>query len=102
MQQNKTIVCKDGFSMSVQANETAYCEPRIDNAEKYTAVEIGFPNWPEPLLMEWAEDPKAPTGLFMVGFRQREFLWFVSNMAGLYLANFLLGFHILGLQNESW
>ena len=61
MQKNKTIVCKDGFEMSVQASESTYCSPRIDNAEKYTAVEVGFPNWPEPLLMEWAEDPKSPT-----------------------------------------
>ena len=47
--------------MSVQANETAYCEPRINDAEKYTAVEIGYPSMPETLLMEWAEDKKRPT-----------------------------------------
>jgi len=58
---NKTIRCADGFSMSVQANSTAYCEPRIDNAEKYTAVEIGFPSQEEPLLIEWAEAPDRPT-----------------------------------------
>jgi len=50
---NEKIVCKDGFEMSVQANEGAYCSPRIDNAEKYTAVEVGYPNQHEPMLMEW-------------------------------------------------
>jgi hypothetical protein len=57
---NEKIICKDGFTMSVQANETAYCEPRIDDAERYTTVEVGFPSMPEALLMEWAENPKAP------------------------------------------
>ena len=58
---NKTIVCADGFSMSVQANEGAYCEPRINDATRYEAVEIGFPSSREPLLMEWAESPNKPT-----------------------------------------
>jgi len=58
---NKTILCADGFSMSVQANATAYCEPRITNADKYSEVEIGFPNREEPLLLEWAEEPSRPT-----------------------------------------
>jgi len=58
---NKTIRCADGFSMSVQASSTSYCEPRVDNAEKYTAVEIGFPSQKEPLLMDWAEYPDRPT-----------------------------------------
>ena len=58
---NEEIICKDGFTMSVQANETAYCEPRIDDAERYTAVEIGYPSMPESLLMEWAQDKKNPT-----------------------------------------
>ena len=58
---NKTIVCADGFSMSVQANQGAYCEPRTDGAPRYEAVEVGFPSSCEPLLMEWAEMPDAPT-----------------------------------------
>ena len=52
---NKTIICNDGFSMSVQANEHAYCTPRADEAESYTHVEVGFPNATEPLLMEWCD-----------------------------------------------
>jgi len=61
-QKNEIIICKDGFEMSVQANEGAYCSPRIDNAERYTAVEIGYPSTQESLLMEWAEDSNNPTG----------------------------------------
>jgi len=58
---NKKIVCKDGFEMSVQAGESNYCSPRIDNAEKYTEVEVGYPTLPEPLLARWAENPNSPT-----------------------------------------
>ena len=58
---NKAIVCADGFSMSVQANEGAYCEPRIAGADRYEAVEVGFPSTEEPLLLEFAEDPGSPT-----------------------------------------
>jgi hypothetical protein len=58
---NKKIICKDGFTMSVQANEGAYCSPRVDNAERYVAVEVGYPSVREPLLMEWAENKDEPT-----------------------------------------
>lgn len=58
---NKNIVCKDGFTMSVQAAGSLYCSPRVDNAERYITVEVGYPNRAEPLLMEWAEDEKQPT-----------------------------------------
>jgi len=55
---NKEIVCKDGFTMSVQANEFAYCSPRATGSIKYTSVEVGYPSQPEPLLVEWVEDPE--------------------------------------------
>ncbi len=61
MKINKQVVCVDGFAMSVQANETAYCTPRVNNAVKYTEVEVGFPTEKEDLLMEWAENPNQPT-----------------------------------------
>lgn len=61
MSNNKRIVCADGFNMSVQASETNYCSPRVDHAERYTAVEVGFPSQMEPLLMEWAENENMPT-----------------------------------------
>ena len=62
MKKNAVIVCADGFEMSVQANEGAYCTPRMTGAEKYTAAEVGFPSREEPLLMKWAEKPNFPTG----------------------------------------
>ena len=58
---NKKVVCKDGFAMSVQAGETQYCSPRQTGAERYTEVEIGFPNRSEDLLLEFAEDSDKPT-----------------------------------------
>ena len=58
---HKRVVCLDGFSMSVQATETNYCTPRINGAERYTHVEVGFPSEEEELLMEWAEDREKPT-----------------------------------------
>ena len=59
---NKLVVCASGFKMSVQAHAGAYCKPRISGADKYTHVEIGFPNQKEPLLMNWCEDQQDPTG----------------------------------------
>ena len=58
---NKKVFCKDGFNMSVQANSSAYCAPRIDGAKKYWEVEIGYPSEKESLIMEYAEDPSKPT-----------------------------------------
>jgi hypothetical protein len=58
---NKIIICSDGFEISVQANENAYCTPRINNADRYTEVECGFPSCSEPLLIEYAEEPNSPT-----------------------------------------
>ena len=59
---NEAVVCADGFKMSVQANPTAYCEPRSGICENYTLVEVGFPSAEESLLMPWAESPEDPTG----------------------------------------
>ena len=61
MKLNKKVICDDGFHMSVQANEYAFCMPRINDARTYTAVEIGFPNHHEPLLNEYIDgDADAP------------------------------------------
>ena len=62
MKRNQMIVCADGFTMSVQAHNGAYCSPRINNAESYEKVEVGFPSSIEPLLMDWCEDKEDPTG----------------------------------------
>ena len=56
----KRVHCKDGFSMSVQANEGAYSNPRTNTAEVYTEVEVGYPNRMEPLLEQYCEDPSRP------------------------------------------
>jgi len=58
---NEKIVCADGFEMSVQAHDGAYCEPRANKAERYSAVEVGYPSQVEILLLEFAEDKEMPT-----------------------------------------
>ena len=47
---NARIQCKDGFGMSVQANEGAYCFPRSDFGP-YKEVEVGFPSIVEESIM---------------------------------------------------
>jgi hypothetical protein len=43
-----TILCADGFEISVQASRTHYCEPREDHGP-WSRVECGFPTaMPEP------------------------------------------------------
>ena len=54
------MVCKDGFTMSVQASRTHYCQPRQDEGP-WNQVEIGFPSDKEPLLHDWAKDSSKPT-----------------------------------------
>lgn len=57
----KRIECKDGFSISVQASEYAYCYPRMTNQKEYYEVECGFPSSEPEFIMDYAEDPKNPT-----------------------------------------
>jgi len=59
-QYNERVTCADGFRMSVQASEGAYCTPR-NNDGPYTEVEIGYPSDPEIMIMRWAEDKSRPT-----------------------------------------
>lgn len=47
------IVCADGFTFSVQASAFHYCTPRIDNADMYTTVEVGYPSHVEDILNDW-------------------------------------------------
>ena len=60
IKKHKRVHCKDGFSMSVQADQYAYCNPRINGAETYMEVEVGYPNRMEPLLEQYCEDPTRP------------------------------------------
>ena len=50
------VHCADGFSVSVQASQYHYCRPRIDNAEKYNTVELGYPSASDDLITDYAED----------------------------------------------
>jgi hypothetical protein len=58
---NATVVCADGFEMSVQAHAGAYCLPRMTGAPVYREVEVGFPSIEEPMLMEWCKEYEKPT-----------------------------------------
>jgi hypothetical protein len=55
------ITCASGFVFSVQAGRTHYCTPRMDYADRYTHVEVGFPSKRVEALMEYIdgseEDP---------------------------------------------
>ena len=56
------IVCNDGFSMSVQASQGCYCEPRLDLISgEYLSVEVGYPNQKEDILLPYVEDESNPT-----------------------------------------
>lgn len=67
------IMCADGFSMSVQAGETHYCEPRTDTGP-YRSVEVGYPSSKEDLLMQYAEMPDQPTKS-VYGWVPSETIW---------------------------
>jgi hypothetical protein len=56
----KRLVCRSGFTMSVQAGETKYCEPR-NNTGPYASAEIGFPSEEDNLIIDYAEDKNNPT-----------------------------------------
>lgn len=56
----KPVLCKDGFTISVQASKRHYCTPREDDVTWYTEVECGFPNNIPEFIMEYAEDPENP------------------------------------------
>lgn len=51
------VVCKDGFSISIQASYANYCIPRLTFSGDYEAVELGYPSKEEALINDYAEDP---------------------------------------------
>ena len=56
----KAITCTDGYTISIQASQGAYCQPR-ENYGPWYMVECGFPNRnPSQSLMEYAEDKDNP------------------------------------------
>jgi hypothetical protein len=54
------VCCLDGYTVSVQAGDGNYCNPR-DDYGPYTEVELGYPSFPDPLLDGYAESPGKPT-----------------------------------------
>lgn len=55
----KRILCPDGFSISVQASQFAYCTPRNDTGP-YSTVECGYPSEKVSELMKYAENSEDP------------------------------------------
>jgi hypothetical protein len=55
------FICADGFSVSIQAGEFSYSDPRKNDMYHYDEVELGFPSIAEPALMRWADEPANPT-----------------------------------------
>ena len=56
------VQCVDGFTVSIQASATHYCEPRSNAVSVYESVELGFPNRPCAFIKDYAEDPENLTG----------------------------------------
>lgn len=50
------LFCNDGFSISVQASKFHYCSPRLDGAQDYEKVELGYPSNEDELINDYAED----------------------------------------------
>ena len=49
------IECNDGFHISVQASEFAYCMPRVTADVEYDKFECGYPSAAVPELAEWKD-----------------------------------------------
>ena len=56
------VTCADGFSVSIQASRSNYCEPRTDASHAYESVELGYPSRPCMFIKDYAEDPGDLTG----------------------------------------
>lgn len=56
----KRITCADGFSLSVQATQGAYCAPRR-NEGPWHQVEVGFPSAAPEFIAHKAENPDKLT-----------------------------------------
>ena len=56
------VICKDGFSVSIQAGAYKYSQPRSnEDGITYFSVELGFPSSRDYIIMDWAENPNEPT-----------------------------------------
>lgn len=50
------VICKDGFSVNIQASKQHYCTPREDNMIYYCSLEIAEPSQPDSHIYDYAED----------------------------------------------
>ena len=57
----KRAIFADGFSVSIQAHDGAYCEPRRSGSRAYRSVELGYPSTPDIFILPYAEDPDRLT-----------------------------------------
>ena len=77
------VVCADGYQVSIQAGSGLYSCPR-ENVLEYTAVELGFPNMADELIMEYIDCPDDdPTKTVMVMCQLILFSSLWINMVGL-------------------
>lgn len=56
------IECNDGFRISVQASDGAYCAPRVTADIEYSKFECGYPSAAVPELQEWKDGDGDDTG----------------------------------------
>ncbi len=57
------IICRDGFTVSVQASRFNYCTPRITDSPYYAKVELGFPSTMLPKSFdEYCDDESRRLG----------------------------------------
>tara|TARA_R110001592_G_scaffold153282_8_gene381616 strand:- start:6534 stop:6953 length:420 start_codon:yes stop_codon:yes gene_type:complete len=57
------LICTDGFHVSVQMSKYNYNWPRLSGlpASQYESAELGFPNRPDNLITEYADNPELLT-----------------------------------------
>ena len=64
------VVCKDGFTLSIQASEFHYCYPKMNGKDTiYTSVEVGMPSDYEPLLKAYVQSPHTDVMLKYLIFK---------------------------------
>ena len=84
------VHCVDGFSISIQASKSHYCDPRDDlEGGEYRMVELGFPSEPDELITPYAESEHDLTGT-------------VYGFVPTYIVNELLYKHGGIKLNQSW
>ncbi|NEG85063.1 hypothetical protein GQQ15_06255 [Pantoea agglomerans] len=67
------VKCADGYSVSIQASSSHYCDPRetLWDVQCYSSFELGYPSAADDALMEYVEDAERPTDT-VYGYVPRE------------------------------